>query len=50
MRSVWAHVTGQWENAHVPPNCGIVVIEHQGGRYREPEVVHGESPARESGG
>jgi hypothetical protein len=26
------------------------VIEHQGGRYREPEVVHGESPAPESGG
>jgi broad specificity phosphatase PhoE len=50
MRSVWAHVTGQWENAHVPPNCGIVVIEHQGGRYREPEVVYGETPARESGG
>ena len=50
MRAVWAHVTGKWENAHVPPNCGIVVIEHQGGRYREPEVVHGESPARESGG
>jgi glucosyl-3-phosphoglycerate phosphatase len=50
MRSVWAHVTGKWENAHVPPNCGIVVIEHRGGRYREPEVVHGETPARETGG
>ena len=50
MRSVWAHVTGKWENAHVPPNCGIVLIEHQGGRYRDPEVVYGESPARETGG
>jgi broad specificity phosphatase PhoE len=50
MRSVWAHVTGKWENAHVPPNCGIVVIEHQGGRYLDPEVVHGDSPAHESGG
>ena len=51
MRSVWAHVTGRWENAHIPPNCGIVVIEHRGGRYREPEVVHGEAPARgETGG
>jgi broad specificity phosphatase PhoE len=50
MRSVWAHVTGRWENAHVPPNCGIVVVEHQNGRYGEPEVVFGESPARESGG
>jgi broad specificity phosphatase PhoE len=50
MRAVWAHVTGKWENAHVPPNCGIVVIEHHGGHYRAPEVEYGESPARESGG
>ena len=50
MRAVWAHVTGKWENAHVPPNCGIVAIEHRGGRYREPVVVYGESPARETGG
>jgi broad specificity phosphatase PhoE len=50
MRSVWAHVTGKWENAHLPPNCGIVVIEHRGGRYREPEVVYGEAPVRDAGG
>jgi broad specificity phosphatase PhoE len=47
MRAVWAHVTGKWENAHVPPNCGIVVIEHQGGRYGTPEVLDGEVPKRE---
>jgi broad specificity phosphatase PhoE len=50
MRSVWAHVTGRWEDAHVPPNCGIVVIEHESGRYREPEVMHGESSVPETGG
>jgi broad specificity phosphatase PhoE len=50
MRSVWAHVTGKWENAHVPPNCGIVVIEHESGRYRAPEVMYAESPAGETGG
>jgi broad specificity phosphatase PhoE len=50
MRSVWAHVTGKWENAHVPPNCGIVVIEHVGGSYREPQVDFEESPTDESGG
>jgi broad specificity phosphatase PhoE len=50
MRSVWAHVTGKWEDAHVPPNCGIFVIDHEGGRFRDPEVVFGESPAEESGG
>jgi hypothetical protein len=26
------------------------VIEHEGGRYRDPEVVYGETPAAESGG
>ncbi len=50
MRAVWAHITGKWENAHVPPNCGIVVIEHDGGRYRDPQVLYDESPADESGG
>jgi broad specificity phosphatase PhoE len=50
MRAVWAHVTGKWENAHVPPNCGIVLIEHQSGRYRAPEVVFGEPPVRDAGG
>jgi broad specificity phosphatase PhoE len=50
MRAVWAHVTGKWEDAHVPPNCGIVVIEHHGGRYRAPEVMFGETPADETGG
>ena len=50
MRAVWAHVTGKWEDAHVPPNCGIFVIEHHGGRYRAPEVMFGETPASETGG
>jgi broad specificity phosphatase PhoE len=50
MRAVWSHVTGSWENAHVPPNCGIVVIEHHGGRYSKPEVIFGETPASETGG
>ncbi|HEY6298200.1 MAG TPA: histidine phosphatase family protein [Candidatus Binatus sp.] len=50
MRAVWAHVTGKWEDAHVPPNCGIVVIEHHGGLYRKPEVMFGETPADETGG
>lgn len=39
MRTLWAHVTGSWEGAHVPPNCGIVIIEHQGGRYDLPRVL-----------
>jgi broad specificity phosphatase PhoE len=50
MRCTWAHVTGKWEGAHVPPNCGIVLIEHQAGEYQAPQVVHGHAPARETGG
>jgi broad specificity phosphatase PhoE len=50
MRTVWAHVTGTWENAHVPPNCGIVLIEHEAGRYSRPKIIHGETGARDAGG
>ncbi len=49
MRCLWAHATGNWDKAHVPPNCGIIVIEHESGRYRNPEIIHGEA-VRESGG
>jgi broad specificity phosphatase PhoE len=34
MLSMWAHLTGVWEDAHLPANCGIVLIEH------EQELVH----------
>jgi probable phosphoglycerate mutase len=39
MVSLWAHVTGRWDDAHVPPNCGIVLVEHEFGRFRHPVVV-----------
>jgi len=42
MLSVWAHITGQWHGAHLPPNCGIVLIEHDGRRMQEPKIVQGE--------
>jgi len=42
MLSVWAHITGQWHGAHLPPNCGIVLIEHDGRRMRVPRIVQGE--------
>jgi len=53
MRALWAHVTGRWEDAHIPANCGIVVIEHDSGRYNPPpHIVEGglDAAARESGG
>jgi probable phosphoglycerate mutase len=39
MRTLWAYVTGNWVGAHVPPNCGIVVIAHDAGRYLPPRIV-----------
>ncbi len=28
IQSVRAHITGNWRESSVPPNCGIVLIEH----------------------
>jgi probable phosphoglycerate mutase len=41
MLSVWAHITGQWHGAHLPPNCGIVLVEHNGRRMQVPKIVQG---------
>ena len=39
MLSLWAHLTGAWEAAHLPPNCGIVLIEHEPGRVHPPTLI-----------
>ncbi len=39
MLALWAHATGRWEGAPIPANCGIIVIEHTGGRYSHPMAV-----------
>ena len=39
MMALWAHVTGVWDNAHVPPNCGIILIEHHSKGYLAPQVI-----------
>lgn len=39
MLCCWAHLTGCWESAHVPPNCGIVLVEHSDGRFLHPRIV-----------
>jgi broad specificity phosphatase PhoE len=51
MRTLWAHVTGSWEGSHIPANCGIVVVEHDAGRYLVPRVLEAASDGEgESGG
>lgn len=39
MQALWAHITGRWEEAHLPPNAGIVLVEHLGGRFSPPRVI-----------
>jgi broad specificity phosphatase PhoE len=50
MTCLWAYVTGRWEGAYVPPNCGIVLIEHGPNGYSAPLIVDGEDCAEDAGG
>ena len=50
MVSMWAHITGRWDDAHVPPNCGIVLVEHREGKYQRPQVIGGQQAQRHAGG
>ena len=36
IQAICAHATGQWTEASVPPNCGIVEIEHDGRSWSRP--------------
>jgi broad specificity phosphatase PhoE len=45
MACLWAYVTGRWEGAYVPPNCGIVLIEHTAQGYSQPRVIDGAQDA-----
>jgi 2,3-bisphosphoglycerate-dependent phosphoglycerate mutase len=42
MLSVWAHAIGSWHGAHLPPNCGIVLVDHDRDRIYPPRIVEGE--------
>jgi broad specificity phosphatase PhoE len=50
MVSLWAHAAGDWSGAHVPPNCGIVLIEHGPKGYSSPRVIGTDSSAIDAGG
>jgi broad specificity phosphatase PhoE len=41
MLSVWAHIVGAWHGAHLPPNCGIVLVEHDDQMLYPPTIVEG---------
>ncbi len=50
MMTLWAHVTGQWDGVHTPPNCGIVVVEHDAKGYSRPQIVGSAGSAAHEGG
>ncbi len=50
MACLWAYVSGRWDEAHVPPNCGIVLIEHGPNGFSPPRIVAGEMSAADAGG
>jgi probable phosphoglycerate mutase len=39
MMTLWAYLTGTWESAHAPPNCGIVQVQHGPQGYLSPRVI-----------
>jgi probable phosphoglycerate mutase len=50
MACLWAHVTGSWDDAHIPPNCGIVLVEHSPQGYSPPRVIDCGPSAAHAGG
>jgi broad specificity phosphatase PhoE len=50
MVTLWAHAAGDWSGAHIPPNCGIVLIEHGPKGYAVPRAIGTEIGALEAGG
>lgn len=41
MLSVWSHIVGAWHGSHLPPNCGIVLVEHDAERLYPPSIFEG---------
>jgi broad specificity phosphatase PhoE len=50
MVSMWAYMTGRWDDAHVPTNCGIVLVEHRQGQFLKPELIGNQLSQRDAGG
>ena len=50
MTTLWAYAAGTWDEAYVPPNCGMVLIEHGPLGYSKPRVIDGAPSAKDAGG
>lgn len=38
IQAICAHITGEWSEAHVPPNCGIVTLTYDAQGWRAPII------------
>jgi probable phosphoglycerate mutase len=50
MTTLWAYVAGRWDDAYVPPNCGMVLIEHGRHGYAKPRAIDAAPGGAEAGG
>ena len=50
MTTLWAYAAETWDEAHVPPNCGMVLIEHGPQGYSKPRVIDEAPNAEDAGG
>ena len=50
MVAMWAYMTGRWDDAHVPGNCGIIIVEHRSGKFLAPQAVGNQPSPRHAGG
>lgn len=39
IQSVCAHITGEWSEAWLPPNCGIVLLEYDAEAWKRPRLL-----------
>lgn len=38
IQSIWAHVTGRWKDAHMPANCGALIVRYEAGKLEYLEI------------
>jgi 2,3-bisphosphoglycerate-dependent phosphoglycerate mutase/probable phosphoglycerate mutase len=50
MVSLWAHAAADWNGAYIPPNCGMVLIEHGPAGYSLPQAIDISVGATDAGG
>jgi broad specificity phosphatase PhoE len=39
MLSLWSHFANSWEDAHIIPNCGIMLFEHDSKGFGRPQIM-----------